>query len=144
MNAKVLLAKTTEPVWTKLAYTHVNARSASPVTTAVNPIFDLLFTVSQVRIMFLENDDPCSSAPCRNGAECEKRENSNTTLYRCLCNVGWSGRNCDKEVCEFVFFNMRNCVGVISGVCQSFMRRAFRTNKPEGPWHLLLRKKARL
>ena len=51
-------------------------------------------------LFFEETYDPCSSAPCRNGGECRKRDQGNSSSYRCLCDVGWNGLNCDKEVCK--------------------------------------------
>jgi len=49
-----------------------------------------------VYFLFIDINDPCISVPCQNGGECELRENG----YRCLCNVGWNGLNCNKEVCK--------------------------------------------
>ncbi len=35
--------------------------------------------------------DECISSPCQNGANCIQLFNR----YRCDCNVGWQGTNCD-------------------------------------------------
>lgn len=36
----------------------------------------------------------CVKSPCRNGATCQNTNGS----YRCLCRVGFAGRNCDTDI----------------------------------------------
>jgi len=48
-----------------------------------------------------ENEAPCSSSPCQNGGSCEEVAQTEQTVYRCLCTIGWDGVNCHVKVCEF-------------------------------------------
>ena len=37
-------------------------------------------------------DDPCLPSPCQNNGTCV---NEGLTGYKCLCEVGWLGTNCE-------------------------------------------------
>lgn len=41
-----------------------------------------------------ENVDDCKYSPCLNNAKCVDRIGS----YECICEDGWAGHNCEKEV----------------------------------------------
>ena len=44
---------------------------------------------------------PCASNPCENGGECEEiTSDDGAIIYRCLCEVGFGGYNCQTEVCK--------------------------------------------
>ena len=43
-----------------------------------------------------EEPDNCSTQPCRNGATCESLANG----YRCTCQQGYNGPNCNIDVNE--------------------------------------------
>ena len=45
-----------------------------------------------------EDDDPCVSNPCRSGSTCETLPA--TGGYECVCEMGWTGHDCDQDVDE--------------------------------------------
>ena len=45
-----------------------------------------------------EDDDACVSNPCRLGASCETLPANGS--YQCVCETGWTGRDCDVDVDE--------------------------------------------
>jgi len=45
-----------------------------------------------------EDDDACVSNPCRLGASCETLPANGS--YQCVCELGWTGRDCDVDVDE--------------------------------------------
>jgi len=45
-----------------------------------------------------EDDDACVSNPCRAGSICETLPTNGS--YQCVCDNGWTGRDCDVDINE--------------------------------------------
>jgi len=59
--------------------------------------YDYDATNKECCVLLLTEEDNCLSSPCLNGATCI----SDLTGYRCLCELGFTGTDCETGLCRF-------------------------------------------